>query len=493
MSAARNDGGFRPALTLMAGRTVSSIFTFMIPVILTRYLDPVMFGAYKQIFLLYGTLYAIGQLGMSESLYYFIPHHPDRGGSLAVNSVAVLSLCGVACVAVLTIGRRSLAALIGNPDVAPYLPLLALFLATTLVATVLEIAMVSRRRYGLASATYVMSDLLRTVCLVTPVVLGGGVRELLWGGVTAGVVRLLALAGYLRRDFAGDLAFDPALLRVQLAYALPFALAVLVEIAQSTLHQYVVSYRFDAATFALYSIGCLQIPLIDFMAGPACNVMMVRMAEARRAGDRPAVLAGFEDTTRKLALFFFPLLGVLLVAGHDLIVFLFTEQYAASVPIFRLWCFVILLAVFQTDGLMRVLAETRFLFWVNVARLGLIVAFMAPLLSAFGLLGPVVVTLLGMVMAKTMMLVRWKRRLEVPLRDLLPWAGLLRIGAAAGGAAAVALAVGAALAAPPFTRLAVLGVSYGLAYLVLLFLTGALTDGERQALSLRHRGALSPA
>jgi len=453
----------------------------------------VLFGAYKQIFLLYGTLYMVGQLGMSESLYYFIPHHPERGGALAANSTVILSLCGVACVALLTFGASPMARLVGNAEVAPYLPLLGVFLATMLVTTVLEIAMVSRQRYAMASATYVASDVLRTVFLVVPVMLGGGVRELLWGGIAIGSLRMLALAWYLWQDFRLALSLDTTLLRTQLAYALPFALAVLVEIAQSTLHQYVVSYKFDAATFALYSIGCLQIPLIDFIAGPACNVMMVRMAEARRAGDRPAVLAGFEDTTRKLALFFFPLLGVLLVAGHDLIVFLFTEQYAASVPIFRLWCFVILLAVFQTDGLMRVLAETRFLFWVNVARLALIVVFMGPLLTLFGLLGPVIVTLLGMVMAKTMMLVRWKRRLEVPVRDLLPWGGLLRIGAAAGGAAVLALAVGAALAAPPFTRLAVVGVSYGLAYLVLLFLTGALTDGERQALSLRHRGALSPA
>jgi O-antigen/teichoic acid export membrane protein len=493
MSAARSDGGFRPALLLMAGRTVASVFTFMIPVILTRYLDPVLFGAYKQIFLLYGTLYAIGQLGMSESLYYFIPHHPDRGGSLAVNSSLVLSLCGAACVLVLTAGRRPLAALVGNVEVAPYLPLLGVFLALMLVTTVLEIAMVSRRRYTLASATYVTSDVLRTLCLCGPVLLGGGVRELLLGGVAAGVLRLVALAAYLRHDFRGEMAPDARLLRVQLAYALPFALAVVVEIAQSTLHQYVVSYRFDAATFALYSIGCLQIPLIDFMAGPACNVMMVRMAEARRSGDRAAVLASFEDTTRKLALCFFPLLGVLLVAGHDVIVFLFTTRYEASVPIFRLWCLVVLLAVFQTDGLMRVLAETRFLFWVNVVRLGLIVLFMGPLLNLFGLLGPVVVTLLGMVVAKTMMLARWKRAMSVPARELLPWAGLARIGLAAAGGAAAALVVGTALTAPPFARLAAYGVSYGLAYVALLFLTGALTDGERQALSLRRSGALSPA
>ena len=34
-----------------------------------------------------------------------------------------------------------------------------------------------------------------------------------------------------------------------------------VEVIQLNYHQYVVAARFDAATFAIYAIGCLQIPL----------------------------------------------------------------------------------------------------------------------------------------------------------------------------------------------------------------------------------------
>ena len=31
------------------------------------------FGTYKQLFLIYATLFGVAQLGMAESLYYFIP------------------------------------------------------------------------------------------------------------------------------------------------------------------------------------------------------------------------------------------------------------------------------------------------------------------------------------------------------------------------------------------------------------------------------------
>ena len=70
---------------------------------------------------------------------------------------------------------------------------------------------------------------------------------------------------YLWREFGRGFRVDAALWRNQLAYALPFALAVGIEVVQVNYHQWVVASRFDAATFAIYAVGCLQIPLIDLV------------------------------------------------------------------------------------------------------------------------------------------------------------------------------------------------------------------------------------
>ena len=62
--------------------------------------------------------------------------------------------------------------------------------------------------------------------------------------------------------------------------------------------------RFDAATFAIYAIGCLQIPLVDLIVTSTVNVLMVKMADAPR-GD--AALALWHDTVSRLAFLIFPL------------------------------------------------------------------------------------------------------------------------------------------------------------------------------------------
>jgi O-antigen/teichoic acid export membrane protein len=480
--------GFRPTLVLMAGRMVGAAVTFLIPVVLARHLDLEMFGDYKRLFLVFATLWALGQVGMAESLYYFLPHHPEKAGRLLVNAAGMLAVSGLVVLVLLSVASTPVAALLGNPAVAAYVPLLGAYLGIMLVTSVLEVAMVSRGRFVWAAATYCGSDVCRALALIVPVLLGYGLTGLLWGAVASAVVRLVAVVLYMRAEFP-DVGADGALLRTQLAYALPFALATAVEIAQSSLHQYVVSYREGAALFAIYAVGCMQIPIVDFLAGPACNVMMVRIGDARRRGDHASAVEAFEDTTRKLALFFFPLFGILLVAAHDIVVFLFTAQYAASAPIFRLWCVAVLIAVFQTDGLMRALAETRLLLVLNVVRLAFIAALIVPLLGWIGLLGPVLVTLVASASAKVVMLLRWKRRTNVAAAALLPWGGLLRIATAAVGASLAAAAVSTSLAAPAIARLAVIGLVHGTVYVALLVGLGALTTGERLALTFRRAPA----
>ena len=121
----------------------------------------------------------------------------------------------------------------------------------------------------------------------------------------------------------------------------------------ANLHYYVVAASVDAATFAIYAVGCFQIPFVDLVVTPTGNVMMVRMREAVTAGRPDAVLATWHDTTYKLALFFLPIIGILVVTARELIPFLFTVRYSASIPIFMVWAVAHLPVVLATEGVLR--------------------------------------------------------------------------------------------------------------------------------------------
>src|SRR5690606_28424202 len=130
-------------------------------------------------------------------------------------------------------------------------------------------------------------------------------------------------------------------------------------------HMYAVSHYFSPAVFAIYAVGCLQVPLFDFLTSTTSNVMMIQMREKLLEGQARQAWAIWLDTTRKLALVMCPLIALMLLEAPTIIVLLFTDTYAASAPIFMVWMLTVLFAVLLTDGALRVVAETRFLIVLN--------------------------------------------------------------------------------------------------------------------------------
>ena len=479
---AKTNWTFKPALLLMTGRTAGFAVTALMPLVLVRVFDQSQFGTYKQLFLVYTTLYALAQVGMAESLFYFVPSARRQVGRYVVNSMLVLAAAGLVCMGLLQVMGSNISSWLNNPRLAMYFPLMGVYLLLTLVSTTLEIAMISRKCYRWASLTYVFSDLLRSALFIIPVLFVPNLHSLLAGATAFAAFRVAMTCAYVKREFREDLRPDANLLKTQMAYAVPFEMAVIVDAFQSNFHQYAVSHYFDAATFAIYSVGCFQIPFVGLVASSVGNVLMVGMSEEIRDGRGKTVVALWHDTTRKLSLMFFPLVALLLVVAREFIVFLFTDQYVASVPIFMVWTTTIFLAVLQTDSVLRVYAETRFLFFLNAVRLVVILLLIHWFLSSFSLLGPVLVTILAALITKIQALARIRKVMRISVSQLLPWGNLAAILAVAAAAIVPVLLIKPELHGTNFLILAITGLVYFVSYSILLYSFGLLTDAEYHTL-----------
>jgi O-antigen/teichoic acid export membrane protein len=474
---------FHSVLVLTAGRLVGVAVGFIIPVVLIRIFDQAEFGTYKQLFLIAATLWGVAQLGMAESLYYFLPQHPRAAGRYGANSLVALGVGGLGCLALLVAGGAPISRWLSNSELAGHSGALGLYLLLLLPSAMLEVVLVARKRHGLAAGSYAGLDILKAVLFVVPVVLVPKLDVLLVGAVAFAALRFGLTLGYLRWEFGRTLRPSRQLLISQLGYTVPFYCAGLVEIFQANLHQYVVSYSFDAATFAIYSVGCLQIPLVDSLYASAGNVMMVRMAEEIRDGRTAVAVAVWHDTIRRLALALFPLVGALLVCAHALIVVLYTERYRASVPIFMVATLGILLSTIAVDCVLRVWAQTRFIFALTVVRLVVTAGLIQWFLTTFHLVGPILVTVFASGVSKSLGLMRMQRLMKVGIAEVLPWRSLAWILGAAAGAGVPALLVTSGLDLSPLVRLVVSGVVYVGAYVALLLRLGLLHEHERVALT----------
>jgi len=468
---------FKPAMKLMSGRMAAFAITFLTPVLLVRLFNQSEFGTYKQFLLITFTPYLIG-CAFSECLFYFVPRDPDRAGRYALNSILMLMATGILGLAVMVPNAARIASMMSNAALLPYVPIMGVYLLLTLMGTALEITMISRKRYNLAAGTYVVSDVLRAAFLVIPALLTGSLMWALVGSVVFFALRVCAMFGYFRWEFGAEARFDGGLAREQWSYVMPYTLAGIVSVIQQNYHQYAVAFHFDTATFAIYSVGCLQIPLVDFLATPTSNVMMVRMAEKLRDKETGGLLDIWHDTTRKLALLFFPMVAMLLIDARQIITVLFTSAYAASVPIFMVWCLSILLAAFQTDGVLRVFAEIRYMFITNIVRLVMLLLLMGWFLSTFRLMGAVMITLAGILLSKIMAFARIRRVLETTWTQLLPWKSLGGALIASMGASIPTVLVTATVNVPALVMLPISGIVFAGAYAALVLMLGLLSKEE---------------
>lgn len=484
---------FARARPLVLARAASAGLSFAIPLVLARSFAQDDYGTYKLLFLISAVLYHILPMGMAQSLYYFLPRAKFRRPFLFQTLLYLLGAGTVAMLGIVGL-KEQIGLWVNNAAVAEYALWLGVYTLGLIGAFPLEIVLTARGQTGRAAAVYILSDLVKAVVMIAPALLGFGLRGVMIGNAIFALLRLAATWGLLLEGEEGG-RLDKGAWWAQLRYSLPFGAAVCMAIPQQYFHQFVVSSRLDAASFAIYAVGIFQLPIIDLLYTPTTEVLMVRVAELEREGRMGESIHAFREAVSKLAGFFVPSAVFLIAAAPEFITALFTERYLASVPVFRIVALGILLAIPPLDGVLRARNETRFIFFSYAVKLAAAIPLVLLGVNAFGMLGAVGSWLLTEALGKVLLLMRVPRALGVRLHALAPWPALVRIGAAA-----LLACVGILAARAAFTglghaaiTLAVAGTLYGIAYLVtLMVLGGELPIGHALAARLVARLQRSP-
>ena len=468
---ARPGGILKQAGPLMLGRGGATVVGFVLPLILTRLLPQAEFGTYKQVWLVVTTAYFMLQLGLAQSLYYFLPRKDGRERAwLAHASIALVTL-GAVCAAALYGSRFLIARQFANPELATFALPMAAMTWLMIAAAPLEISLTAEGRVRTAAWIIFLSDAVRVGASVVPLLLGLGLHGFFWAYVVHGLVRFgLQCWFFFRR---GPPQIDWTLMREQLAYALPFGAAVLLDIPQRTFHQWAVGWSVDAATFAIYAQGCFQVPIINLLYAPISDILQVRFADPDGPEHRAHL---FHDANLRLAAVFFPFTAGMVAAAPLFVPALFTHLYDPSIPIFRVAILVTPFAALPLDGALRAMGHTRYLFRVCLGRLLLTVPAVLIGLRLFGMMGAITSHALAESAVRLVMLDRVRRELALSWREVLPWRQLAVIACASLIACVPAMLISrmAAAGPRPFLALCAAGTLYCSVYLAVI----ALMPGE---------------
>ena len=484
----------RSALWLVTAKCAAFVLNLAVPLLLVRQLTVRDFGVYKQLFLLLDTATAIMTLGFAMSAFYFFPREPARKTQVVGNILVFYALVGGLAGAVFAIFPALPAVLLNSRDLAEYAPAIDLAVLLWVGASALEFLAIANGEAWLAARIIPLTALLRSALLVAAGMLFGSVRALAYAAALYGILQSGVTLWYVRSRFSGaGRQIDWPLMRAQFAYTLPLAYANMLLWLQLYVHHYFVSNRYGAAAYAIYAVGCFQLPIVGFALESFGSVLIRRVSELRRQNETREIIRIVAHSVRTLAVLLLPVYSLLLVTGRDVITILFTERYSASWPIFAVNLTLIPLGIVAPayDAVFRACPEHLSVLYTT--RTALLVPLLGGLWIAthrFGLVAPIVVVV-GVTLAERVAIVlRVTRILDMAWSDLGLFRDVAKLGAAAGVAGVVTAVARRALPASglgdkPLALLVVSAGVFGAAYLGTVLLLRVLTPEEWGAIRQR--------
>ncbi len=470
------------AFWLMVAKTVGFGLTLARPIVLVRVLDQNEYGVYRQAFVIVTTAYSMLSMGVGMSAFYYLPRLSEGRSRVVLNILIFHLAAGIVPFVLLLLYPRILERLFGGPELLPYAPLIAGVMLLTIFASFLEIVATALQDVRSSTVFIIVAQLSKVAFMIAAALYWRSVGALLWASAAQGALQSAILLWYLRDRFGAFWrSWDWSFFREQMGYALPYGLYGILATVQSDMHNYFVSNAFGPASFAIYSVGCMQVPLLGLLRESINAVLIARTSELQQQ-DRPRdILVTTVRAMRKTALFYLPAFALLAVLVRPIIVFLYTRAYEASWPIFAINLLMLPAMVLITDPVIRAYPAHRY-FLVRV-RIVLVVIQMTILALAtreIGMTGAVAVLVLVSVAERILLGVRVAAILNARFADLRLLSGIAQIGLVAGLSAAATWLLRHALAGvPAFVLLAICGSVFALLFLGLMAGLGFFEPEER--------------
>lgn len=467
---------------LIAANLIKYAVGFVMPMVLVRLLSKHDYGTYQQLALL-GTLgVAIMVLGLPNSIYYFYDRKdPALNKTLTLQTVAVMICSGALTAAALIFGATMISAFIKNDALAPLLTYYGISVGLLIGSEHFVQFMIAQDRYKVAVVIETAETMLRVAILVLPVLAGYGLMGLVMSLCGYALLRFCFRTVWvlmpLRRIQVR--AVPPWFARQQLAYSLPLSLMLLAGLLGAMLDKAIVATVFTPAQYAIYSVGALEIPLDAIFQASVATVLRASMPALIREGHHGQVVRLLHESVRKLAFIVLPSFVFLFGYSYEFITVLFTNEYAESVKVFRIYLFLVPLNMFILSPVPPAYGRTRFNFYVVATVTAIHVCLSFALLHWLGFYGPAISAISTSYLLSCFYFIFARRLTGGTVGSLLPLGTLAKVLTSAAFALLISKFVLGSFA-QSLLGLVASGALFAVVWLPSCAAAGGFTEGDRE-------------
>jgi O-antigen/teichoic acid export membrane protein len=417
-------------MLLVVAKVFSGLASIAAGVVLARWLSRLEYGTYSQLILIVSTLTLFSTLSLPRSLYYFIPRaDSDEDKKNIAAQVLFLTMISSLVFALLLYPLATfLAEWMHNEEISRAVIYMAVYLFLLSVSSVFEPLLISLGHAKTVAGVEGVAGIGSFLAVFIPLAIGLDFRSiLLFMGLVCflKIVFAVCFLSKLKGVLFSSHLFHGVWQKIK--YSAPLAISSMINVIGRRIDQFIISAMFLPAQYALYARGAFELPLVSILPMTISNLMLPRYAKDIVDGRTERVVWQFADKARKVALLFFPLTVLMYILAEAFIVFLFSEKYIGSVPVFRVYLLLLPVRITVHGVILRASGETHkfiigdFLFVLSN------VVFSVVLIKIVGMTGAAWGTVLSVLIYTTYILKINCRILEVTMTQILPWLALCKI------------------------------------------------------------------
>lgn len=438
--------------------------TFAMPLVLTRYLTMDEYGVFAQFLTLYTALYMVLALGMHTNIFFFYPGAQKREQDAIITnttlSLIALGLVGGALMAIPGVGDR----LFGEGELARYhvyvIACIVLAVPMNMVSPVFSVR--ADKTSAVVFPAFVAIARIATILVIA--ITSGKISHIFAGLVVYQVVITLICLIYC--GHGTKIRPDARLLKQQLIYAIPFGIAVTLQLLSNYFDKIVSITHLTAAEYAIYSVAFLSIPGINQLYDSLAQMNIINMSKCYQAGAYDQIVPLYRSFIQKTLSFSTPVIFAGALYADEIIGLLFAQEYASAAIYFRIYTLTFLIAMFGAGTILRSVNKTRLSMWAFIISCAIGLPATYFLIQGYGINGAMASAVINIVLPRVIQMGFEIKVTGQRLKDYLPWGTIGRLWVTALMAILPFTAIKATIEMPIYLTV-ICGISYvGVTYII---------------------------
>jgi O-antigen/teichoic acid export membrane protein len=341
------------------------------------------------------------------------------------NSAVLLLLFSVLASLALWLGSPALGSLVGQELPREIVGLVILYLVLFAPSSLVEYGYVLAGetkklvRYGIIAFS------LQILFVGIPVIVGLGVKGAMWGMIAAGGFRTIWLIIMLIRN--GDFHISLPFWKRYLALGGPIMVSVLLSGSALYINGFIISARFDPATFAIFRYGARELPIVALLAYALSNAMVPIIA---RDGTENG-LRILKERSGRMASWMFPLTVAVVLVAYFLFPLVYGKNFTDSAGVFNLYLLLITSRLLFPQTILLAAQKTNIQMLAALLELILNISLSLILVQVWGIRGVALATVIAYYFERIFLMAYTRIALGIPVKQYvevkrhLLWTGIL--------------------------------------------------------------------